>query len=79
LIFKWEKFPETEYYILKLYNEALIPLYESEKIIDNQLKFPSEVLEELPVNKTYFWMVTAFTGPEKKAESDLQNFQLKDH
>ena len=79
LIFKWEKYPETEYYILKLYNEALIPLYESEKIVDNKLKFPSEVLEELPVNKTYFWMVTAFAGPEKKAESDLQNFQLKNH
>jgi hypothetical protein len=76
LIFKWGKFPEAEYYKLKLYNEALILLYESEKIQKNSLGIPPEIVEGLPVNQTYFWMVSAYIGIEQIAESDLKHFKL---
>jgi hypothetical protein len=78
LIFKWDKFPETKYYVFKLFKETLILIYESDKIFNHSLNLPAHVLKGLEKNKTYFWMVTAFSRTEKKVESDLQDFRLID-
>jgi hypothetical protein len=76
LLFKWRSMPDTKFYIFKLFNEALIPIYESDKIFDNHFAIPADLYKGLLVEKNYFWMVIGYTEKDKKVESDLQEFNL---
>lgn len=75
-IFNWNEYPEAEYYVLKFYNEALILLYQSQRISANRFTVPPEAFEKIEENSICFWMVKAYSGSEKIAESDLWSFKL---
>lgn len=76
LVFRWNEFKNSEYYILELYDEALYQIWKSDKIIKNKIILPPEVTKSLDTNKTYFWMVTAFLPDGKKIESEIEEFTL---
>jgi hypothetical protein len=75
LIFRWQDVPGSEYYVLELFDEGLQPIWKSERISQNRLVLPSDVLNRLLAKKPYFWMVTAFSGGEKIVSS-LEEFTL---
>jgi hypothetical protein len=78
LVFKWNEFKDSEYYIIELFDETLFQIWKSSKIYKNQATLPAQVAKSLSINKTYFWMVTAFLPDERKIESEIEEFGLID-
>lgn len=78
LVFKWNKFKNSEFYIIELFDESLYQLWKSNKISKNQAILPAEIAKKLNINKTYFWMVTAFLSDGRKIESEIEEFILID-
>lgn len=76
LVFRWNEFKNSEYYILELFNETLYPVWKSDKIYENQAILPDKIAKSLKEDKTYFWMITAFLSKGKKIESKLAEFKL---
>ena len=74
LVFKWSKFKDSEYYILELFDETLFQIWKSNRMIKNKAILPAEVAKRLNINKTYFWMVTAFLPDGEKIESEIEEF-----
>lgn len=77
LIFKWEEYPEAQYYILELFDNTLLPLWASPRLAKSEFLLPEEILATLKTNSYYFWMTSAFNRSEKIAESDLASFFTK--
>jgi hypothetical protein len=75
LVFRWQDVLGSEYYVLELFDEGLQPIWKSEKISQNRLIPPSDLLNRLLAKRPYFWMVTAFSGGEKTVSS-LEEFTL---
>jgi len=76
LEFKWNEFKDSQYYILELFDESLFQTWKSNKISKSKATLPAEVAKSLNINKTYFWMVTAFLPDGKKIESEIVEFIL---
>jgi hypothetical protein len=74
LVFKWNEFEGSNYYVLEIFDETLLLIWKSNKIITNSNFLPDKVVQNLKTNKTYFWMVTAFLPNGRKVESNLQKF-----
>jgi hypothetical protein len=77
LQFKWSAWKDADYYLLELYDEALVLIWISDRIYGNECLLPPAVFRTLVDKKTYFWMVTAFQKDQKKAESRLEDFSLE--
>ena len=77
LLFKWEKIKNTEYYNLKLFDKVLSPLWESEKILKNNIILPEEAAKKLEVGSSYFWMITAHISNGEGIPSSLEEFSIK--
>jgi len=78
LVFKWNEFKDSEYYILELFDETLFQIWKSNKIFKNHVILPTEIAKMLNENKIYFWMVTAFLTDGIKIESEIEEFTLTD-
>lgn len=74
LIFKWEEYPPAQHYVLELFDDSLIPIWTSPAIQSLQARLPSGVRPEIKAGKYYYWMITAYAGPTKVAESKLIQF-----
>jgi len=73
-IFRWKKKPASQYYILELFDEALLPIWISYKIYGTYVQLPKDICLKLLPGKSYFWMITAFTDMSKTEESRLTQF-----
>lgn len=78
LVFKWQNVKNSEYYVLELFDQALSPIWKSEKIAQNETLLPEEVTKMLEINRSYFWMVTAYITNAEKITSRLEEFVLKE-
>lgn len=78
LIFQWKRQPESEYYVLELFDEALLPLWTSQKITVLQTQLPDDIHSSLQIGQFYFWMVTGFSEDLKIDESPLGRFIFVD-
>jgi hypothetical protein len=74
LIFRWKEQSASQYYILELFDNSLLPVWTSQKILDVQIQLPDEVLSRLHSGHYYFWMITAFSSTQKISESELMRF-----
>lgn len=74
LIFRWQEQSASQYYILELFDNSLLPVWTSQKILDVQIQLPDEVLSRLHSGNYYFWMITAFSSTQKISESELMRF-----
>ena len=79
LVFKWKGVKRTEYYVLELYDEALLPVWKSSETSVMTIPLPSETLIKLVPNKPYYWMVSAYGNGEKLADSPLVQFVMVSH
>jgi len=78
LLFKWDEFKGSNYYVLDLFDETLLPIWRSKKIFKDFISLPKGVVENLDKNKNYYWMITAFLPNGKKVESNIEGFKLID-
>jgi hypothetical protein len=76
IVFRWQERLESEFYILELFDEALLPIWTSDKIRDAQIQIPPNVSSSLNPGKSYFWTVTAFSPDATVTESTLARFQI---
>lgn len=76
LIFQWKQQLESNYYVLELFDEALLPLWTSQKVDELQIQLPDDIYSSLYIGKSYFWMVTGFSEDLKIDESPLTRFVL---
>ncbi len=76
LYFEWGIFPESDYYIIEVFDETLLQIWMSEKLTNSPYHPTEDLLDKLESNQTYFWMVTAFSKNRKISESRLIDFFL---
>ena len=74
LIFRWQEQSASQYYILELFDNSLLPVWTSQKILDVQIQLPDKVMSRLHSDNYYFWMITAFSNTHKISESELMRF-----
>jgi|WetSurMetagenome_2_1015567.scaffolds.fasta_scaffold58045_3 hypothetical protein len=77
VMFRWQARPDSEYFILELFNESLLPVWASDKIRDLQVLLPPEVSSSLRSGQVYFWMVTSYVHDMKSGESPLLRFVVR--
>ena len=78
LVFQWKRQSESGYYVLELFNEALLPIWTSQITDALQAQLPYDVYSSLQIGKSYYWMVTGFSEDLKVDESHLARFVLTD-
>jgi hypothetical protein len=78
LIFRWEELARSEYYIIEIFDDSLLPFWKSPRLTGSSFELPSPVKEKLDRRKRYFWMLTAFSQGGTKSESALEEFSLID-
>ena len=76
LSFQWKNVKDSEYYAFELYDETLYQIWKSEKLFKTNLTLHQDVVSKLDVNKSYFWMVTAFFSNGRKIESRLKEILI---
>ncbi|MGD2245084.1 MAG: hypothetical protein PVI11_00900 [Candidatus Aminicenantes bacterium] len=77
ITFRWSGNKNVKYYILELFDKTLYPIWKSPHIHTNRIKLPEDVTDKLSLGETYFWFVTGFIPPDRRVESSLENFQIK--
>jgi hypothetical protein len=73
-IFRWRGSPTVDYYVLELFDEAMLPIWTSERIRGSQAPLPLDVFSGLHPGKSYYWMVTGFSLALRTEESGLSQF-----
>ena len=74
LVFRWQGRSVSDYYILELFDDALLPIWTSDRVREHHIPIPPEVYATLQPGRSYFWMVTAFLQGTKTEESRLRRF-----
>jgi hypothetical protein len=76
-VFQWQRDPSSEYYVVELFDEALLPVWTSDRTSEIRMQIPLGVYARLRPEKPYFWMVTAFSGDSETRESELSRFVIR--
>lgn len=74
LVFRWRGRSASDYYILELFDDALLPIWTSDRVPEFQTALPPEIRATLRPGRSYFWMVTAYLQGAKTEESQLGRF-----
>jgi hypothetical protein len=74
IVFRWLSDPDAEYYVLELFDDALLPVWVSERIRGTRMKLPPDARSRLEVGQPYFWMITAYSQETAIEESRLARF-----
>ncbi len=74
--FRWNNIPETKFYKAVLYDKSLYPIWESDKLLNNRAKLPSEVYKNMEHKATYFLLITSYLNNGKKIESQFKEFKV---
>jgi hypothetical protein len=74
LVFRWQPQGSSQYYVLELFDDALMPIWTSGQIENTSVQLPAEIYSKLQSGKPYFWMITAFSSSSGTKESKLIRF-----
>jgi hypothetical protein len=77
LVFEWQRVARAERYVLRLFDQALAPVWESGPTPANSVRLPHEVTGRLRAG-SYFWMVTATLAGGQEVPSKLEEFTLRE-
>jgi len=77
LIFKWKSIPRSDFYIIEIFDETLLPIWKSPPIFESFFKFPTNMPDIIKPQKIYFWMVTAFKSDKIRLESNINCFYFR--
>lgn len=76
LIFRWRGRTAIDYYVLELFDEALLPIWTSDKIRDIRVQLPPPIVSMLRPGRSYYWMVTSYSKGSETDESRLSHFRI---
>lgn len=76
LIFRWQEKRATQYYMLELFDESLMPIWTSAGIRETRVELPSEISPKIRNGRSYCWMITAYSDTGKRTESKLARFEV---
>ena len=76
LIFRWRGRAAIDYYVLELFDEALLPIWISGEIRDIQVQLPPPIVSMLRPGRPYYWMVTSYSKGSETTESRLAHFRI---
>ena len=74
--FKWNVVPGAEFYKAVLFDQSLIPIWESDKLTTNSTILPPEAQENMRDKATYFLLVTGTKKSGEQIESRLKEFKV---
>jgi len=77
LYFNWYDSLETGHYVIQIFDDTLLPIWNSQKIKDKVYIPSASLLSKLNTNTRYFWMVTAYDISGKRIKSRLNDFTIK--
>lgn len=78
LTFKWSSGIKTEFALLEIFDEELLPVWKSPQIFGESYELPPEGRIKIKEAKTYFWMVTIFLPDGTEVESALNHFSISE-
>jgi hypothetical protein len=78
LIFSWNSNGLIKYYFLDVYDENLVLIWRSERLVENHCLIPAKAAIDWRLNKTYFWTVIGYEKNGDSWESPLAKFILAD-
>jgi hypothetical protein len=78
LVFQWTSRIQAEYYVLEIFDAALIPIWKSPEIRATRLILPSEISRKLLSSQPYYWLVTGALPDDHKTESEIGAFFVTD-
>jgi hypothetical protein len=78
LVFRWEAVALSEYYIVEVFDDTLLPVWKSAQLTVTSCEIPKQLKDRMAREKTYYWMLTAFSPGGTKTESSLEEFRLID-
>lgn len=73
-LYRWQARTPAEYFVLEIYDEALLPVWTSDRVRASELRLPSGVYARLQPGRRYFWMVTGYSGQATSGESPMGRF-----
>ncbi len=76
LVFEWDGAEQADSYIVEIFDESLLRLWASPRTSSNRLNVPRAGPPALYPNRTYYWLVTGYSGDVQVAESTLIEFRL---
>jgi hypothetical protein len=76
VLFRWRRSPASEYYVVELFDEQLLPVWSSDIVHDPEIRLPGAVWSRLLSGRSYYWMVTGFAHESKAGESHLARFRI---
>jgi len=78
LVFRWEAVALSEYYVVEVFDDTLLPVWKSAQLTVTSCEMPKQIKEKMAEERTYYWMLTAFSTGGTKTESSLEEFRLID-
>jgi len=76
IIFKWNSYSGSDFFIVEIFNSDFSLFWRSKKIYFNKVSLPKKILDEIIYQKKYYWMVTAYLDDGYKIESELCYFEI---
>ena len=76
VVFRWRGDARAEHYVLELFDEALLPVWASGKVVDTHVSLPPDVGSMLQPGRRYYWMITAYAQEAVIEESRLVRFVI---
>jgi hypothetical protein len=77
LEFQWKSRAPFDSYIIEIYDDSLLPVWQSPPLMKSRLSIPKEIFDSLENDKAYYWMVTGTLKINNITESRLGAFKLK--
>ena len=77
LVFQWEAVPNSAFYTVEIFDDALRRIWQSKRILINRLVSSIELKGKLEKGHTYLWMVTSSLEIGGSVESVWAKFTLK--
>jgi hypothetical protein len=78
LVFRWEAVALSEYYVVEVFDDTLLPVWKSAQLAITNCEIPKQIKEKMAKERTFYWMLTAFSPGGTKTESFLEEFRLID-
>lgn len=74
--FRWSSRVASDYFIFELFDDAMLPVWTSDRVPEPRLEIPADVKSRLAAGRTYFWLVTGYANEAKTGESPLGRFKI---
>ncbi len=77
IVFRWERHPQAESYIIEICDQSLKPVWKSDTILGTEYVLPKPVGDMLAEGGPYLWSVAAYSSEVIIAESGVLKLSIR--